>query len=179
PAATAPLAAPAPSVSLPIDRASDELRVAERPFSGPRLERVSLAEMILVTSPATRLPVRVAEAGPSRPAPARPAPRLAAILPVPLKAAPAPVRVINAARVTRLAANTRSQLQSWGWRTVAIANAPAAAERSAILFPERRRKEAQQLGRRLGIDLHMQVAGQGGELVVRLGRDMARRRISA
>lgn len=106
--------------------------------SGPRLERLSMGEVALVTLPASlALP---------RPAPAPAMQRLATVAAIrPPLGGPVSIRLLNAARRNGLAANTRLWLEQRGWRRIAIGNAPAAASTSHVLYPVAR----EQAGRRL------------------------------
>lgn len=161
-AEAAPTAA-AEAIAVTLDR-------PEPATAAPRLERVTMAEVMLVTAPHARAaPTSVARTA---------AAQVPSLTPMPKTALAAPeIRLLNAARTHRLAADTRLQLRHHGWQRVAIGNADAPADRSAILYPERHRKVAQRLGRQLGIDLQQPSSGE--VVVVRLGRDAARRRTAA
>ncbi|WP_114226878.1 MULTISPECIES: LytR C-terminal domain-containing protein [Sphingomonas] len=118
--------------------------------TGPRLERLSLAEIALVTGP----PVQWRDLA------ARP------------DEAPASIRILNAARAQGLAAQTRARLRQLGWRGMEIGDAPAVQAKTAIFYPAARRGTAERLGRQLGVAaLH---PATGGELVMLLGRDRLR-----
>jgi len=108
-----------PAAALPM--AADE-RAAAR----PRLERLSLSEVALVTK------------GPIRWAALKLAER-----------SPAPVLILNAARKAGLAARTRDDLVRAGWRRLAIGDAPQVREHSLVLYPDARREEAERLARGL------------------------------
>lgn len=139
---------------------------------GPRLERVGLAEVVLVTNRARR-----GLFAQPMPVPATVAPVRTARATTPAK--PAIITILNAARVNRLAANTRVRVQRLGWREVAIGNAPQVLARSEIAFPERRRAEAERLARQLGIASRLSRASTGNRLVIILGRDRAGRQNGA
>ncbi|WP_300974530.1 tetratricopeptide repeat protein [Sphingomonas sp. LHG3406-1] len=137
----------------------------------PHLERVNLAEVMLVTKASTSSPPRPALAALHRPAtPPLQGQKPNEVTPTPI------VRLLNAARVNRLAASTREQLRTLGWRRIAIGNAPEARAVSAILYPEGSGQAARRLGRELGIDLH-KPSKKADVLVVLLGRDKAGQRV--
>lgn len=137
----------------------------------PRLERLGLSEVFLVTDRKAR----------SLFAAARPAPRplqsqrVAALRP---NSSP-PIIILNAARVDRLAATTRQRLNRLGWSDISIGNAPRIVPVSHVSYPEQRRAEAQRLAARLGIAARESTPGSSGRLVVVLGRDVAGRRTGA
>ena len=96
---------------------------------------------------------------------------------VPLRQAalgPVKVRLLNAARVDKLAARTRTWLGSRGWRGLAIGNAPATRKRSVILYPAAQREMAQRLSAQFGFPLSRRASGS--HVVVLLGADAARMR---
>lgn len=151
---------PAPSVSLALAPA-EPVRAA-----GPRLERLSLGEVALVTSGPVRWTARMAER------PARP------VLPASTGAVrPAGVirlTLLNAARSEGLAARTRTLLQERGFeaRRIAIGNAAQVQRSSIILYPAGRRSEAVRLASQFGFALRHR-PGPDNRLVVLLGRDAA------
>jgi len=142
---------PPPEPSLAADR-------------GPRLERVSMGEIALVTVP-------------------RPVWRSTAVVSnepstkvryVPLRQAstlPVKVRLLNAARVNRLAARTRNWLTDRGWSQMAIGDANRARARSIILYPADQRWLAQRLSRQFGFA--MAPNATSGQITVLLGTDAA------
>jgi hypothetical protein len=132
------------------------------PASAPRLERMSRGEVALVTTarPLWR-PYAVATNAGS-----------AAIRFVPLRSRDPRVELLNAARIDRLAARTRSWLVQRGWSAVAIGNAPAVRSRSIILYPASQRALAQRLAAHFGFA--MAVRHGGPKVTVLLGRDAAR-----
>jgi hypothetical protein len=94
---------------------------------------------------------------------------------VPLRQAssgPVKVRLLNAARVDKLAARTRIWHNSRGWRGLAIGNAPATRKRSVILYPAAQRAMAQRLSAQFGFPLSRRTSGS--HVVVLLGADAAR-----
>lgn len=134
---------------------------------GPRIERVSMGEIALITVPKpTWKPTTVAVSQ-----------RAAKVRFVPLRQAnlqPAKVRLLNAARVNRLAARTRHFLNARGWRGLAIGNASTARTRSVILYPAKQRAAAQRLSAQFGFPLSRRASGS--HIVVLLGSDAARLR---
>lgn len=106
------------------------------PHRRPRLERLSLTEVALVTGNGPRWVRPGAE-------PVRTAARATA--PMPLE-----VRVLNAARVDKLAARTRSFLGRFGWRQVAVGDAAMVRAHSLIVYPQGRQAAATRLAARLG-----------------------------
>jgi hypothetical protein len=164
PVMPAPKAAVEPSIL--IARAErDVAKAGASPRTGPRLERMSPREIALVTVPAPQWrPVTV---GQTR--------RSATVRFVPLRQAAtrvAGVRLLNAARVNRLAARTRSYLNGRGWRMVSIGNAATVRRHSVILYPPERRRTAQRLSAQFGFTLVQRPGAR--QITVLLGRDAAR-----
>jgi tetratricopeptide (TPR) repeat protein len=154
-----PPPAPAePATATPKPQLSGQAALAESTLSGPRLERLSLGEVALITRTE---PVWTAQLiGSSQ--------RSATFRWVELK----PVaRLLNAARVEGLAARTREKLASRGWTKLAIGDAPAVRSKTLVLYPEYRRGMALRLAAQFGFT-HLQ-SFSGSEIVVLLGRDAA------
>jgi len=175
--ASAPLAAPQPvPVNIPSEFASVALlrpveeRVPEPSIAeerGPRTERMSTGEIALITvsKPEWRS-TTIASSETS-----------AKVRFVPLRQAslsPVKVRLLNAARVNKLAARTRTWLNSRGWRGLTIGDAPATRTRSVILYPAAQRMVAQRLSAQFGFPLSRRASGSN--VVVLLGADAARLR---
>ena len=175
--ASAPLTAPQPvpvnipsefaSVALlrPIEERIPEPSVAEE--RGPRTERMSTGEIALIT--VSKPEWRSTTVASSE--------RRTKVRFVPLRQAalgPVKVRLLNAARVDKLAARTRTWLGSRGWRGLAIGNAPATRKRSVILYPAAQREMAQRLSAQFGFPLSRRASGS--HVVVLLGADAARMR---
>ena len=160
-ASAAPAVEPArfdPPLVVPVDVA-DAMPAAIS--YGPRLERLTLGEVALVTTP-VRQPVRP-----------RPAPTPLAMPPAILARAATPVRfsslappladqqslridgrervllVLNAARVQGLAARTRRYLAAHGVREALVGDAPRVRERSVIIAPPSQWARAKALARSL------------------------------
>lgn len=124
----------------------------------PRLERLSLGEVALIT---TSKPIWTAQV--IHRTPQSVTFRWVETHPV--------ARLLNAARSEGLAARTRAKLIDQGWQRIAIGDAPAIHAKTLILYPEYRLKIAQKLAAQLGFT-HLQAFG-GSEIVVLLGRDAA------
>lgn len=138
------------TIALPPPRPAPAARSTER---SPRLERLSLAEVALVTSGGPRWK-RIEQ------------PRMA------LTRGRSPeLRVLNAARVSKLAARTRSYLHKLGWREVMIGDAAMARTSSLILYPQGKRAEASRLSASLGFATAQRASIR--QVTVLLGRDAA------
>lgn len=135
--------------------------VADERQGGPRLERLSLGEVALIT---TRQPQW-------RPQLVAQSDRSTTVRFVPLKQArnSPSIRLLNAARHEGLAARTRSILTDRGWQRIAIGDAPAIRNRSVILYPLSRRGTARALANQFGFPIEPRVGGR--EITVLLGRD--------
>ena len=138
---------PAPTV-----RSETQVAAKEAPRQ-PRLVRLSLTEIALFTAD-----------GPRWTKPAPQAARMAAIKPVEL-------RILNAARVDRLAARTRAYLGHFGWRKVMIGDAAKVRSRSLIIYPAGSRAVASKLSSRFGFA--MAPRNDVRQLTILLGRDAA------
>jgi hypothetical protein len=173
PAPAAP-AAPAPApvegpvgvayVPPAVEAASPAARQAIAAGPAPKLERLSLGEVALVTPGAPRWASLVVKQDQ----------RSATLRFVPLRQAGtrlASVRLLNAARVEGLAARTRSTLLDRGWRGIAIGDAGAARAQSLVLYPAHRRTTALSLARQFGFKAAQRASGR--EITVLLGRDAA------
>ena len=135
---------------------------------GPYLERMSMGEIALITVPRPEWQSTTV-ALTSRSTTVRFVPlRLANANALPVK-----VRLLNAARVNRLAANTRTWLNGRGWRGLAIGNATATRSRSVILYPADKRVIAQRLAAQFGFPMSRRDSGQ--HVVVLLGSDAVRK----
>lgn len=142
-------------------------RKGSKAQTGPVLERISMAEVALVT--------RRAESGWSNP-PLKRTAEASRVRYVPLRLAQGrvPIRLLNAAGVNRLAANTRLLIFRRGWKNVVIGNAPAVRTRSLVLYPAGARHAAQQLAAQLGFASALR--SNSREVTVLLGRDALRMR---
>ena len=185
--ATAPLRAEAPravaastlTVKLPQVRVAGHVTVeavafparattitpATLPARGPHLERLSMGEIALISAPMPMWrPTTVAQTGPST-----------TVRFIPLREAstvPVQVRLLNAARVNRLAARTQSWLVARGWRGLGVGNADTVVAQSVILYPAGKRALAQTLSAQFGFAIKQRASGS--QITVLLGRDAAR-----
>lgn len=123
----------------------------------PRLERLSMSEVALITGDGPRW--KRPEALHIRAAARR----------LPDKALE--VRLLNAARVEKLAARTRAYLGRFGWNDIAVGDANAVRRRSLIVYPKGAHAEAARLSKRLGIA--MAPRSDVKMLTILLGRDAA------
>jgi len=154
-----PPPAPAgPATATPKSQLSGQAALAGSDRSGPRLERLSLGEVALITRSG---PVWTAQLiDQSRQSATF---RWVEIRPV--------ARLLNAARVEGLAARTREKLAARGWTKLAIGDAPAVRSKTLVLYPEYQRAVAHRLAAQFGFT-HLQ-SFSGSEIVVLLGRDAA------
>lgn len=134
------------------------------PSRGPRIERLSLTEVALITGdgpkwqrPEMLQPVRMAAKAPQQ------REQMAAL--------PVRLRVLNAARIDKLAARTRTYLGQFGWRQVLVGDAAAVRPKSLILYPQAARAEAARLSSRFGFP--MAPRADVRQLTILLGRDAA------
>jgi hypothetical protein len=124
----------------------------------PRLERLSLTEVALITGNGPRWK------------PVAPPLVMTAARTVPAKAYE--VRLLNAARVDKLAARTRALLSRFGWREMAVGDAAAVRSRSLIVYPKGTQAAARRLSARLGFAIAERTDVR--QVTVLLGRDAAR-----
>jgi hypothetical protein len=148
-----------------------QLRAAEvdvRSAPSPRLERMSLGEVALITyeQPVAWRPRVVARTA-----------QATTVRWVPLRQASARpnIRLLNAARYQGLAARTRAYLMDRGWRKIAIGDATQVRSTSVVYYPTHRQATARSLAAQFGF--RATEAGKDNELVVVLGRDAAARRV--
>lgn len=139
----------------PPARAAPPVKVAEA--AGPRLERLSLTEVALFTTNAPRWKKPAAE-------PVRAAARA-------MPKSPIELRVLNAARVEKLAARTRAYLGRFGWRSVAVGDAAIVRRRSLIVYPQGAQEAANRLSAKLGFAAAQRADVR--QLTLLLGRDAA------
>jgi hypothetical protein len=138
------------TIALPPPRPAPAARSTDR---SPRLERLSLAEVALVTSGGPRWK-RIEQ------------PKMATT-----RVQSPELRVLNAARVSKLAARTRSYLHKLGWGEVMIGDAAMARTSSLILYPQGKRAEASRLSASLGFATAQRASIR--HVTVLLGRDAA------
>ena len=163
PASTVTVTLPA---AAPVDSAHTTAKNSERAGvdqsptqAGPRLERLSLGEVALITS-GQPVWTSMNTAGREQ--------RLA----IQFVALQGGARLLNAARVEGLAARTREALVGKGWRRIEIGDAPAVREHTLVLYPSQQRARAERLAAQLGVGgVQPSFAGR---ITVLLGRDLAR-----
>jgi len=155
---------------------------------GPRLERASRGEVLLITAPQhpqlaqfdRRIPSADALARGTPPQRLAVPPRQRAVMLaatqvrwLPLKALePSNVQLLNAARSQGLAAQSRNVLADRGWRRLAIGNAREVRQHSLVLYGPTRMHLATRLARQFRCNT-IKVAGMKS-VVVLLGRDAVR-----
>lgn len=184
PAAAAPVALAAPSITVPMaaPRLPEPPKAMPAPVmaaasitvplkaaqtarptmvaGGPRLQRLSSGQVALVTR----------DAGPQwKPLAGNPSRMTASSA---LKKVPAPIVLLNAARSQGLAARTRMVLAKSGFRQMEIGDAPRVLTRSVILYPAGRRAQAERLAAQFGFGLR-HGPSTADRLTVILGRDAA------
>jgi hypothetical protein len=158
---TVKLPAPAPAQeTTPISAGKAETVIAAAGATSqtPRLERLSLGEVALIT---TSKPIWTAQL-------IRQTPQSVTFRWIEIHPA---ARLLNAARSEGLAARTRAKLIDNGWHKIEIGDAPAVRANTLVLYPEYRLKAAKRLASQFGFT-HLQ-AFSGSEIVVLLGRDAA------
>lgn len=141
-----------PPVAVVPDKASVTIDLTVKPLqdSGPRLVRLSLGEVALVTR--ARSPFGTG----SRQADSTIHP---------------PLRILNAARVQGIAAGTRTLLREKGIQRAEIGNFAERKERSELRFAKADRTQAEAIAARLPFKVTM--IERAGPLVLLLGRDAA------
>ena len=126
--------------------------------SGPRLERLNLAEVALITrsEPVWEglLVSRTKQSATYR------------FVPMPPTA-----KLLNAARYQGLAARTRERLLERGWKRIEIGDAPAIRQKTLVLYPSSQQLKAKKLATQFGFSELRRFDGQS--IVVLLGRDTA------
>jgi hypothetical protein len=162
---------------------------------GPRLERLSLGEVALLTDPRPRWRSEASQVAiGTRPRSA--SLREVALVPDPrprwrnearqvaIGAAPRFVplaqlqgnyglRLLNAARHEGLAARTRLALHQQGWKSVTIGDSARIRQRSLVLYSEKTEKAARRLAAQFGFWIAKEA--RPGPLTILLGRDWATR----
>jgi len=131
--------------------------------AGPRLERLSLGEVALVTSASAWRGQVVAHSKQS-----------VTVRWVPLNTASARpnIRLLNAARRQGLAARNRDYLLARGWRKIEIGDSKDVREESIVLYPAARPALGRSLAAQFGF--RARAVEKSDMLVVMLGRDAAR-----
>ena len=157
-----PVAASSVTITLPPPRPAGAASLAApMPASKPRLERTSLNEVSLVTNP--QGPRFVELKSTSR----APGSLRFSAFPEPPRA----LRVLNAARVRGLAANTRAYLAQRGWRAINLGNSAKLRSTSILLYPTGRQTTARRLASQFKFAVTLKPTA--GPLTLVLGRDAA------
>ena len=156
--------APSPAPQLAKARVPSGIRETPPTRGGPRLERLSLAEVALVTGAPTRWRGHVVKQAAAS----------STVRFVPLRTASheVEVRLLNAARHQGLAARTRMALKGKGWDRVSIGDALRVRERSLVLYSAATRAAAKRLASQFGFAIAKEA--RPGQITVLLGRDFIR-----
>ncbi len=128
----------------------------------PRIERMSLGEVALFTTPGPKWQTRLDSARPPRPMTRAPAIRQAA-------APSSGIRVFNAARVDRLASRASHYLAGRGWTVVNVGDVVLTRSRSLIVYPSDKQATAARLSSQLGFAMEQRANVR--QVTVLLGRD--------
>lgn len=159
---------PAAPAAEPVARAPEPIARAAVALDGPRLQRLSMAEVALLTAgePAWR-PTMVTRTTQS-----------ATVRWVALNDSGSQpnIRLLNAARSQGLAARTRDYLLARGWRKIEIGDADTVRESTLVMYPAARQATGRSLAAQFG--LRGGTVQQGRVIVVFLGRDAAAGRIA-
>ena len=147
----APLSTPVPAM------------VAAPRGNGPRLERLSLGEVALLTAGEPVWRGQVVASTPQK--------VTVRWVPVTTAAARPNIRLLNAARSQGLAARTRDYLFDRGWRKIEIGDADSVRDRSVVLYPAMRPAIGRSLAAQFGIKAQPTTTSE--VFVVFLGRDAA------
>jgi hypothetical protein len=134
---------------------------AIQPKTGPRLERLSLGEVALLTDPRPRWRTEQV-----RYAAIAAAPRFVPLAELQRSGG---VRLLNAARHQGLAARTRLVLNRQGWDRVTIGDSARTRRKSLILYSAATKQAARRLAARYGIWIAKEA--RPGPLTILLGRD--------
>jgi hypothetical protein len=154
-------AASAPAPAKPVPLAA--------PAASPRLERISLGEVALLTTSGPVWRAQVVAATPQK--------LTVRWVPMNVAAARPNIRLFNAARSQGLAARNREYLLGRGWRKIDIADAADIRERSLVLYPAARSAVGRSLAAQFGF--RAQPTSTGDVFVVFLGRDAASLRVAS
>jgi tetratricopeptide (TPR) repeat protein len=157
PHAVAPIAVPEARIAEMLARANATVD------AGPRLERLSLGEVALVTGVSAWRGQVVASSKQS-----------VTVRWIPLNVASARpnIRLLNAARRQGLAARSREYLLGRGWRKIEIGDYKDIREESVVLYPAARPALGRSLAAQFGF--RARAVDKGDVFVVLLGRDAAR-----
>ena len=131
---------------------------------GPRLERLSMGEVALLTDPRPRWRDQARQVAIGT------RPRFVALAELQRSYG---VRLLNAARHEGLAARTRLALNRQGWKSVTIGDSARIRQRSLVLYSEKTEKAARRLAAQFGFWIAREA--RPGPLTILLGRDWANR----
>ncbi len=131
---------------------------------GPRLERLSMGEVKLITASGPQWRIQQDRPQVRKPLSGAAAVRQAA-------ATRAGIRVYNAARVERLAWRARSYLVGRGWAVAQVGDVELPRSRSLIVYPVDRRATAAKLSSQLGFAMEQRPNVR--QVTILLGRDAA------
>jgi len=139
----------------------EPIRVAALPADRPRLERLSLVEVALVTRSVPMWQPLITDRQRTS----------TTVRWVPLRQTKqvASIRLLNAARHEGLAARTRVALARNGWKQVSIGDASKVRERSLILYSEASAPVARKLAAKFGFMIAREA--RPGPITILLGRD--------
>lgn len=132
--------------------------------AGPRLERVSLGEVALITSAGPQWRVQTDQPKARKPVTGAAAVRQAAV-------ARSGIRLFNAARVDKLASRARFYLAGRGWTVASVGDVVLPRSRSLILYPSDKRATAARLSSQFGFA--MQQRSDVRQVTILLGSDAA------
>ena len=142
---------------------ADPVRLANV-SQGPRLERLSMGEVKLVTAAGPQWRVQQERSAARKPITGAAAIRQAT-------AERSGIRVYNAARVDRLAWRARTYLVGRGWTVATVGDVQLPRARSLIVFPSDRRAAAAKLSSQLGFAMEQRAGVR--QVTILLGRDAA------
>lgn len=155
-----PMNAPHPAAK-PFPTRQAKVEPARKP--GPRLERLSLGEVALITGAGPQWRVQQAEVRVRKPVTGAAAVRQVA--------ARSGIRLFNAARVDKLASRTRSYLANRGWTVASVGDVVLPRSRSLILYPSDKRTTAARLSSQFGFA--MEQRSNLRQVTILLGSDAA------
>jgi hypothetical protein len=158
-----PAAAPLPEKSAQ-PAARRIIADAEPMKVGPRLERLSMGEVALLTDPRPSWRTQASQVAVGTP------PRFVSLAELQRGYG---VRLLNAARHDGLAARTRLALNRQGWKSVTIGDSARIRERSLVLYSEKTEQAARRLAAQVGFWIAREA--RPGALTILLGRDWANR----
>jgi len=153
----------APAIAMPTPRLADRAAVDIQTSVEPRLQRMSLGEVALLTMPTPVPTWRGQVVARSK--------QSVTVRWVPLQTASARpnIRLLNAARRQGLAARSRDYLLARGWRKIDIGDSAELREQSVVLYPAARQALGRSLAAQFGFPARP--GGTGNVFVVLLGRD--------